>query len=107
MPKIDFTAMPAVELRNFCRTFSAAIKRSTEDPAFVEAFNNRHRVGKEVETLSENSNLHSSGNSIDSDLDIRSDNGFGEQQEQCGERYDDGGYTTEVNPCCNASPVRP
>lgn len=103
MPKIDFTAMPAVELRNFCRTFSAAIKRSTEDPAFVEAFNNRRRVGKEVETLSENSNLHSSGNGIVSDLDIRSDNGFGEQHEG---RYDSGGYTTEVNPCCNAGPVR-
>lgn len=103
MPKIDFTAMPAVELRNFCRTFSAAIKRSTEDPAFVEAFNNRHRVGKEVETLSENSNLHSSGNGIDSDLDIRSDNGFGEQHER---QYDSGGYTTAVNLCCNAGPVR-
>lgn len=103
MPKIDFTAMPAVELRNFCRTFSAAIKRSTEDPAFVEAFNNRHRVGKEVETLSENSNLHSNGNGIDSDLDIRSDNGFGEQHER---QYDSGGYTAEVNHCCNASPVR-
>lgn len=103
MPKIDFTAIPAVELRNFCRTFSAAIKRSTEDPAFVEAFNNRHRVGKKFETLSENSNLHNSGNGIDSDLDIRFDNGFGEQYEG---RYDSGGYTAEVNPCCNAGPVR-
>lgn len=103
MPKIDFTAMPAVELRNFCRTFSAAIKRSTEDPVFVEAFNTRHSVGKEVETLPENSNLHSSGGNIDSDLSSGVVNSF---DEQCGERYNNGGYTTEVNPCCNTSPVR-
>lgn len=63
MPKINFTEMPSVELRNFCRTFSAAIERSAEDPAFLEAYN-RHRVGKEVETLThENSNLHDSDNS--------------------------------------------
>ncbi len=106
MPKIDFTAMPAVELRNFCRTFSAAIKRSTEDPAFVEAFNNRHRVGEEVETLSENSNLHSSGGSIDSNLGSGVVNSFGEQHEQRREQYDSGGYTAEGNPCCNASTIR-
>lgn len=63
MPKINFTEMPSVELRNFCRTFSAAIERSAEDPAFLEAYN-RHRVGKEVETLThENSNLRDSDNS--------------------------------------------
>lgn len=62
MPKINFTEMPSVELRNFCRTFSAAIERSAEDPAFLEAYN-RHRVGKEVETLThENSNLRDSDN---------------------------------------------
>lgn len=48
MPKINVKEMPSVDLRNFCRTFSAAIERSAEDPAFLDAYN-RHRAGKEVE----------------------------------------------------------
>lgn len=74
MPKINVKEMPSVDLRNFCRTFSAAIERSAEDPAFLDAYN-RHRVGKEVETLKhKNSDLRdsdSNGVSTRSDLDTR------------------------------------
>lgn len=60
MPKINVAEMPLVELRNLCRTFSAAIERSTEDPVFLAAYN-RHRVGKEVETFTrENSDMRDS-----------------------------------------------
>lgn len=76
MPKINVAEMPLVELRNLCRTFSAAIERSAEDPAFLEAYN-RYRVGKEVETLThENSDMRDSdsGNVGDChDFDTRTD----------------------------------
>lgn len=50
MPKINFTKMPSVELRNFCRTFSTAIERSAEDPAFLESYY-RHKAGGEVKLI--------------------------------------------------------
>lgn len=102
MPKIDYTMMPAVELRNFCRTFSSAIKRSMDDPAFIKAFNERHSVGKEVETLSESCNLHSSGNGINSYFDKRIGNGSEGQQN--GEPNGIGGYTAD-DQHRNADPV--
>lgn len=72
MPKINYTEMPLVELRNFCRTFSEAIERAAKDPVFLEIYN-RHRAGKEVETsTNENSDLRGCNSGADSRCDYDS-----------------------------------
>lgn len=46
--RIDTSIMPSIEIKRFCRTFSEAIKSSTEDKSFREKFE-RHISSKEVD----------------------------------------------------------
>ena len=50
MPKINCSEIPAVELRNVCRTFCKAMDRSIEDKSQLDKLN-RRKSSKEVDSL--------------------------------------------------------